>query len=111
MTSADWGWVGGIASVAIGLAGGIAGTYFSLKNTRTEEERGIMIKFIVVFWSIGLVLLTLITLAAFDVVPEAVYWVAWILFMCFMGPSIALVNRRLARARGEDGPAQGPPEG
>ncbi len=70
-----------------------------------------MIRFVAVFWAAGLAALALMLLAAFDVLPEAVYWVVWITFMCLLGPAITLGNRRLARARAEDGPAQGPPEG
>ena len=102
MTSSDWGWVGGIAGTVIGLAGGIVGTYFSIKNTRTAKERSLMIKFVAGFWAFGLAALTLMLLAAFDVLPEAVYWVVWITFMCLLGPTIMLGNRYLAKARSEE---------
>ena len=44
------GWIGGIAGVAIGLIGGIIGTYFSIKNTSGPRERAFVIKACVVVW-------------------------------------------------------------
>lgn len=110
MTSSDWGWVGGIVGMTLGLAGGIIGTYFSLKNTRTEKERSLMIKFVVGFWAFGLAALSLMLLAAFDVLPQAVYWVVWITFMCLLGPFIVLGNRYLDRAARDEPAQKGPGE-
>ncbi len=98
----EWGWIGGITGCVIGLAGGIIGTYFSIKNTRPGRERSFMIKYIAAFWAIGIAVLALMLLAAFDVLPEAFYWVAWIMFMCLLGPSIVLGNRRLAALRADE---------
>lgn len=110
MTGTEWGGlVGGIAGCVLGVAGGVVGTYFSLKNTETERERALMVRYVAAFWAVGLAVLALMLLAAFGVLPEAVYWAVWIAFMCLLGPAIALGNRRLARARSEGSP-EPPPE-
>jgi len=42
-TGAMWGWIGGVAGSVIGLAGGIAGTYFCITHTNGPRERSFMI--------------------------------------------------------------------
>ncbi len=45
-----WGWIGGIVGGVLGLAGGIIGTYLSIKNTNGPLERSFMIKSAVICW-------------------------------------------------------------
>jgi type III secretory pathway component EscV len=44
------GIMGGIVGSAIGVAGGLVGTYFSIKNTKTSREHAFMVKASVVAW-------------------------------------------------------------
>ncbi len=44
------GWIGGIAGAAMGLLGGVIGTYFSIKNTSGPRERAFMIKAAILCW-------------------------------------------------------------
>jgi peptidoglycan/LPS O-acetylase OafA/YrhL len=45
------GLIGGMAGAALGLAGGLFGTYFSVKNTKSPRERAFMIKASIVCWA------------------------------------------------------------
>jgi len=47
-----WGWIGGIGGGLIGLAGGVVGTYYSIRNTRGPLERAFVIRSAVVCWII-----------------------------------------------------------
>ena len=49
-SGAMWGWIGGITGSVIGLAGGIVGTYFSIKNTKSPRERAFVVKASIVCW-------------------------------------------------------------
>lgn len=51
------GLVGGIAGGVLGLLGGVIGTYFSIKNTRTQAERRFMIRCSRAVWSPTLALI------------------------------------------------------
>ena len=44
------GLIGGIVGSAIGILGGVAGTYFSIKNTKSPRERAFIIKASIVCW-------------------------------------------------------------
>ena len=44
ITGEMWGWIGGIAGSLLGLAGGIIGIYFTIKNTNGPRERRFTIK-------------------------------------------------------------------
>ncbi|MCL6547161.1 MAG: hypothetical protein K6T61_18260 [Bryobacteraceae bacterium] len=50
----DWGtlgaWVGSIAGGAIGLLGGVIGTYFTVKNTNGPRERAFVINASILCW-------------------------------------------------------------
>ena len=50
--------IGGVVGGAIGILGGIVGTYFSIKNTTGIKERAFMIKCCIACWiAIGLFLI------------------------------------------------------
>jgi hypothetical protein len=44
------GQIGGIVGGVVGILGGMAGTYFSVKNTKSPRERAFMIKASIVCW-------------------------------------------------------------
>ncbi len=109
MSGAQWGLVGGIAGGLLGTAGGVIGTYFSIRNTRTVEERAFMVRLSASIWVMGLALIAVLVLGLTGVIPQAVYWTAWIAFMVALGPAIAFGNRRLARLREEGTPLESSP--
>jgi hypothetical protein len=47
------GWIGAIVGGALGLLGGVIGTYMSIKNTCTQAERKFIIRTSILMW-IGL---------------------------------------------------------
>lgn len=95
MTDAQIGVLGGILGTLIGLAGGVIGSYYSIKNTRTPEERHFMVQAVAAFWLGGIALVGLpIFLEIQGLIPALWRWVGMCLFLCGMGPMIAYVNRR-----------------
>jgi uncharacterized membrane protein YfcA len=51
MDSATLGaWVGGILGGLLGVAGGVMGTYFTIKNTKGPRERAFAIKGSIIVW-------------------------------------------------------------
>ncbi len=44
------GLIGGIVGGIIGVAGGMIGTYFSIRNTKGPKERSVMVKASVIFY-------------------------------------------------------------
>jgi len=44
------GLIGGIVGGVVGILGGMAGTYFSVKNTKSPRERAFMIKVSFICW-------------------------------------------------------------
>jgi Ca2+/Na+ antiporter len=67
------GLIGGILGGVLGLVGGIVGTYFSIKNTESPEERTFMIRAAAVFWTFGMIFLTLLLL-----LPSPYKWFLWV---------------------------------
>ena len=108
MSGAAWGLVGGIVGGALGLAGGIIGTWFSIHNTKTAEERRFVIRCTAAVWTIGLAVAVLLVLGLAHVISIVFYWVAFMVLVIGMGPAIALGNRRQARLR-EKGESLTPP--
>jgi len=102
------GLLGGIIGGSIGLAGGIIGTYFSIHNTKTAEERRFVIRWAVAFWAVGLALAALLVLGLTHVISIVFYWVAFMAMAIGLGPAIALSNRRQAKLREEGTPLEPP---
>lgn len=88
------GLIGGILGGVLGLVGGIVGTYFSIKNTESPEERTFMIRAAAVFWTFGMIFLTLLLL-----LPSPYKWFLWIPYGIFLPLSIRFMNRRLEQIK------------
>jgi riboflavin transporter FmnP len=67
------GLIGGIAGSLIGVAGGVIGTYFSIKNTNSKAERMLMVKASVIFWTAGIAFVALLL-----ILPPLYRWFLWI---------------------------------
>jgi Ca2+/Na+ antiporter len=103
MTSGQLGgWIGGIVGSLLGLAGGIIGTYFSIKNTKGPRERAFMVKSAVVCWVAILVFLTLLL-----ALPNPYRWFMWIPYGILLPLGIIYGNRRQQAIRQQEGGAGG----
>lgn len=85
-----YGMWGAVIGCLLGLGGGVAGTYLSIKNTRGYAQRRFMIKAAVVTWiSLALFLGLLIGL------PFPYGFIMWVPYGIFLPMGITYMNRRL----------------
>ncbi len=96
-SDAMWGWIGGIAGCLIGLAGGIIGTYCSIKNTDGARERAFMIKSAAVLWTVGALFIALLI-----ALPHPYRWFMWIPYSIFLPLAIIVGNRKQQSIRREE---------
>ena len=96
-TGAIWGWIGGIGGAALGLAGGIVGTYCSIKNTKGPLERSFMIKSAVVGWIAIVIFLGLLIC-----LPNPYRYFMWIPYGILLPLGIIYGNRKLQAIRQEE---------
>jgi len=95
------GLIGGIAGSAIGIGGGIVGTYFSIKNTKTPAERRFVVQVAIATWAALILLLGLpLALSLAHVIPQWAYWITFCLFFVLLGPGINWMNKRQRKLRG-----------
>jgi len=94
------GLIGGIGGSVIGLMGGAAGRYFSIRNTKTPAERAFMVKVSVAAW-LGLCILVILPLALSmsGIIPRWAYWACFALCFVLLGPGIRWANKRQAELR------------
>ena len=86
--------IGGIVGGVLGILGGVIGTYFSIKNTRSQRERDAMIKCSAVYWiAITLFLGLMFTL------PNSIRHFLWIPYAILLPIGINLMNRKVGEAR------------
>ncbi len=90
----------GLVGAAFGILGGIAGTYFSIHNTKTPTERRFM-----VLASIGIWVGVSGFLGLLFLLPSAWRWVAWLLYAVILPLAIRDINRRQKALRDPDGDA------
>ena len=88
----------GVASgILIGLLGGIAGTYYSIKNASGSRERDFMVKSAVVIW------IAVIIFGILMVVLDSPYrYFLWIPYGIGMPLGIIYINRKQRRIRQEE---------
>lgn len=92
-----WGWIGGITGGLFGLAGGVVGTYFSIKNTNGPRERSFMIRSAMVCWIAILIFLGLLI-----ALPGPYRWLLWIPYAILLPLGIVHGNRRQQAIRREE---------
>lgn len=94
----DTGLVGGIVGAAIGVLGGLVGTYFSIKNTAGPRERSFMVRVAIVAWiAVSAFVLALLLL------PRPFNFLLWIPYAVALPLGILWCNRRQRLIRGEEG--------
>jgi cell division protein FtsW (lipid II flippase) len=84
------------AGSALGILGGIVGTYFSIRNTNSPRERRFMIYAAVFAWFI----LGLIGAVVF-VMPPLRAW-GWTPLVVTVVTGVPIINRRVERIRREE---------
>ena len=91
------GLIGGIIGGVVGLAGGVFGTYCSIKNTHGPRERSFMIKAAVVGW-----IAILIFLGLLFALPEPYKWFMWIPYGILLALGVRYGNRKQECIRQEE---------
>jgi hypothetical protein len=94
------GVIGAIGGCVIGLLGGLAGTYFSIKNTNGPKERAFMMKASAVCWVVVLAFLALMVL-----LPRPYSYLLWIPYAILLPLGVLYFNRKQARIRQEEAQA------
>lgn len=90
----DPGLVGGIVGGGLGLAGGVIGTWFSIRNTSGSRERAFMIRVSAIAW----VAVTAF-LAGLLLLPQPYNWLLWIPYGIALPLAIRSLNRRQQQIR------------
>jgi hypothetical protein len=93
----DFALIGAMAGGALGIAGGAAGTYFSIKNTDGPRERRFMIRVAVAGWAAITAFLALLYFT-----PEPYRWLLWLPYGILLAAGILWCNRRQAAIRIEE---------
>jgi Ca2+/Na+ antiporter len=81
--------LGALIGGAIGVAGGIVGTYFSIKNTKTQAEKEFMIRSSIVVW----IAVTLFGLLMW-LIPFPYNHLLWIPYALALGFGIPYANKK-----------------
>ena len=90
------GIIGAMVGSIIGIAGGIVGTYFSIKNTSGPRERAFMVRAAIIAW-----LSLAILFAVMFLLPNSRPWL-WILYGLLLPLAIRYGNKRQAAIRREE---------
>ena len=93
----DTGMAGGIVGGGLGLAGGVVGTYFSIRNTSGPRERAFMIRVSAIAWMVVTAFL-----AGLLLLPKPYNWVLWIPYGIALPLAIRSLNRRQQQIRAEE---------
>jgi hypothetical protein len=91
------GLIGGVGGALIGMAGGTIGTWASIHNTRSRQERRFMVRYAIVIWT-GITLFV----TALLVLPRPYNLLLWIPYAVLLPLGIRVGNRRQTQIRAED---------
>ena len=100
----DPGMMGIIIGGVLGLAGGILGTYFSIKNTLGQRERTFMVRIAAITW-----LAVTAFIVALFFIPQPYNWLLWLPYGFALVFGIRWSNRRQAQIRAEESPTASNP--
>jgi hypothetical protein len=75
MDGSNIGWIGGVGGSVVGIAGGIFGTWCSIYNAKTPDEKSLIVGYSIACWA----LVTLFLVALF-LTPMPYNWLWWIPF-------------------------------
>ena len=85
----NYGMIGGIIGGVIGVFGGLAGTYFSIKNTSGPKEKSFMIKCALIGWAGAIIFITLLLS-----LPKPYNFLLWIPYGIGLPFSIVYLNKK-----------------
>jgi hypothetical protein len=91
------GTVGAIVGCVLGLLGGAAGTYFSIRNARGPRERAFVVKASVITW-----VAVIAFLAGLLVLPSPYRFGLWAPYAILLAYGVRAWNRSQARIREEE---------
>ena len=94
MDSATIGLICGVGGSIIGIAGGIFGTWCSIRNAKTPAEKSLIMGYSVACWT----LVTLFLVALF-VTPQPYNWLWWIPYPILLSYGISRLNREQKHMR------------
>src|SRR5262245_30794797 len=97
MNDTWWIWTIAILGPAIGVAGGLLGTYLSIRNTRGPRERSLMIRVALLCW-----LLVIAFSAGIFLIPTWHKHLLWAPYVVVLFLLIRWCNRSQARIRQEE---------
>jgi len=100
------GLIGGLAGCAIGVIGGLVGTYASIRNTSGPREKAFTIKASIIVWIAGAIFLALLLL-----LPSPWRFLVWIPYGIFLPLGIVTWNRTQRRIREEESETKAPEPG
>jgi len=90
-------WIGVIVGVTVGIAGGVIGTWATVRSAQGPRERAFVIKVAIGFWAlIGLFLIALFK------VPHPLRMWLWMPYVVILPMAILKCNRRQAQIRREE---------
>lgn len=89
----------GIVGSAIGVCGGIVGTYFSIKNTKGLKERSFVLKASAITW-----VAVAIFLCAILLLPSPYNQLLWVPYGLLLGFGIRKFNETQKRIRNDETP-------
>lgn len=88
------GTVGALAGTTLGVLGGVAGTYLSIRNTRAADERAFAVRAAAVAWIASLALL-----AGLLLIPRPYNHLLWAPYGILLAVGVRHWNRRQAEIR------------
>ena len=91
------GILGGVVGSVVGVAGGLFGTYCSIKNTHGPKERQFVVKACIITW-IAVVLFVALVL----VLPHPYRWFMWVPYAILLPLGIVRWNKRQAQIRTQE---------
>jgi hypothetical protein len=97
LTGPQIGYLGGIIGSILGTAGGLFGTYCSIKNTKGPLERRFMIKASSVVW-----IALSIFLGMLFALPAPYRYLVWIPYGIFVPLGIRFINKRQREIQAEE---------
>ncbi|MBW3543291.1 MAG: hypothetical protein KY476_23800 [Planctomycetes bacterium] len=96
-------WLGPAIGGVLGLAGGIVGTWLSIRNTRGPRERSMVVKASIACW-----VFVAAFIAAVFWLPSPYKWVVSIPYVIVLILGITYWNRTQSRIRDEESGPNGP---
>lgn len=93
----DTGTTGAIIGSALGIMGGLAGTYFSIRNTKSREEKSFVIKCSFVVW-----ISVIAFLWGILALPKPYNHFLWLPYAILMPLGIRWMNRKQKAIQGHN---------